>query len=99
VNIYVANLAYGLTDADLRAVFTPFGDVESARIIYDQVSGRSRGFGFVEMASRGEAEAAIVALGQTDLQGRKLRLSEAQNRSRNFVPLHAEMPANEENDE
>ncbi len=81
MNIYVANLAYGLTDADLRAAFVPFGEVESARIIYDQATGRSRGFGFVEMTNRVEAEAAIVALAQTDLQGRKMCPSAAQKRS------------------
>ena len=80
MKIYVSNLAYGLTDADLRAAFAPFGEAESVRIIYDQVTGRSRGFGFVEMTVRGEAEAAIAALGQTELQGRKMRLSEAEGR-------------------
>lgn len=80
MNIYVANLAYGLTDADLRAAFAPFGEVVSARIIYDQATGRSRGFGFVEMIDHGEAEAAIAVLAQTELQGRKMRLSAAQSR-------------------
>lgn len=99
MNIYVANLAYGLTDADLRAAFAPFGGVESARIIYDQASGRSRGFGFVEMTSRSEAEAAIVALGQTELQGRKLRLSEAEDPSKKAVQNYEEMLATENPDE
>lgn len=80
MNIHVANLAYGVTHADLRAAFVPFGDVQSVRIIYDSTSGRSRGFGFVEMASCDEAEAAIVGLGQTELQGRRLRLSKAESK-------------------
>lgn len=96
MNIYVSNLAYGLTDADLRAAFAPFGEVESVRIIYDQVTGRSRGFAFVEMTVRGEAEAAVAALGQTELQGRKMRLSEAEGRSQKPMQDHEKMPATED---
>jgi len=99
MNIYVANIAYGIIDADLRAAFAPFGGVESARIIYDQATGRSRGFGFVEMTIRSEAEAAIAALGQTELQGRKLRLSEAEGRSRKTVQNHDERLVTENPDE
>ncbi len=95
MNIYVANIAYGVTEAELRAAFASFGGVQSARIIYDQVTGRSRGFGFVEMAVRGEAEAAIAALGQTELQGRKMRLSEAEGRPQD----HAGMPATEDSNQ
>jgi len=83
MNIYVANIAYGVTEADLRAAFASFGGVQSARIIYDQTTGRSRGFGFVEMTIRSEAEAAIAALGRTEMQGRKMRLSEAEGQARN----------------
>ena len=80
MNIYVGNLAHALTDADLRAAFSAFGDVKSARIIYDKTSGRSRGFGFVEMSDDHEAEAAMAALGQTELQGRRLRLGKAESK-------------------
>lgn len=99
MNIYVANIAYGVTEADLRAAFGSFGGVQSARIIYDQATGRSRGFGFVEMTIRSEAEAAIAALGKTEIQGRKMRLSEAKGRSRNPVQNYDEMLATENPDE
>ena len=77
MKIYVANLALETTNADLRAAFVNFGEVRSARVIYDRTSGRSRGFGFVEMKNHGEAAAALGAPGQIELQGKKLRLSEA----------------------
>ena len=80
MNIYVGNLAHALTDADLRAAFSTFGKVKSARIIYDKKNGRSRGFGFVEMSDDIEGEAAMVALGQTELQGRKPRLGKAESK-------------------
>jgi RNA recognition motif-containing protein len=77
MNIYVGNLAYGTTDDDLRAAFAPYGGITSARVVFDKETGRSRGFGFVEMASQSEALAAIEALNQTELQGRQLRINEA----------------------
>lgn len=80
MNIYVGNLSYGTTDDDLRAAFAAYGTVTSARVITDRDTGRSRGFGFVEMADQGEARAAIEALNQTELQGRQLRINEARPR-------------------
>jgi RNA recognition motif-containing protein len=77
MNIYVGNLAYGTTDDDLRAAFAAYGAITSARVVFDKETGRSRGFGFVEMASQSEALAAIEALNQTELQGRQLRINEA----------------------
>jgi RNA recognition motif-containing protein len=77
MKIYVANLALETTNADLRAAFVNFGEVSSARVIYDRTSGRSRGFGFVEMRNHDEAAAALGAPEQIELQGNKLRLSEA----------------------
>lgn len=77
MNIYVGNLAYGTTDDDLRAAFAPFGAITSARVVLDKETGRSRGFGFVEMPSQSEALTAIEALNQTQLQGRQLRINEA----------------------
>jgi RNA recognition motif-containing protein len=77
MNIYVGNLAYGTTDDDLRSAFAPYGAITSARVVFDKETGRSRGFGFVEMASQSEALAAIEALNQTELQGRQLRINEA----------------------
>ena len=80
MNIYVGNLAYSTTDDDLRAAFAAHGTVTSARVVFDRETGRSRGFGFVEMSSSSEAHAAIEALNQTDLQGRQLRINEARPR-------------------
>ncbi|HLU05630.1 MAG TPA: RNA-binding protein [Woeseiaceae bacterium] len=77
MNIYVGNLAYGTTDDDLRTAFAPFGAITSARVVFDKETGRSRGFGFVEMPSQSEALTAIEALNQTELQGRQLRINEA----------------------
>lgn len=77
MNLYVGNLAYAITDAELQQAFSSFGVVVSARVIFDRESGRSRGFGFVEMGARSEGEAAIAALHGIDLQGRKLRIKEA----------------------
>lgn len=80
MNIYVGNLSYNTTDEDLRAAFAAYGTVTSARVITDKETGRSRGFGFVEMANQSEALAAIEGLNQTDLQGRQLRINEARPR-------------------
>jgi RNA recognition motif-containing protein len=80
MNIYVGNLSYSTTDEDLRAAFAAFGTVTSARVVFDRETGRSRGFGFVEMTSSSEAHTAIEALNQTELQGRQLRINEARPR-------------------
>jgi len=80
MNIYVGNLPYGITDDDLRDSFTPYGTVDSARVITDRDSGRSKGFGFVEMPSNAEAEAAIQALNGQDFQGRVLTVNESRPR-------------------
>lgn len=75
--IYVGNLSYSMTEAELGALFTSFGEIVSATIVTDKYSGRSRGFGFVEMTGRNEAQKAIAALDGKDVQGRKLKVSEA----------------------
>jgi RNA recognition motif-containing protein len=80
MNIYVGNLSYDATDEDLRETFSPFGEVSSASVIQDRESGRSRGFGFVEMPNSSEAQAAINALNGADLHGRSLRVNEARPR-------------------
>ncbi|MBN2468823.1 MAG: RNA-binding protein [Deltaproteobacteria bacterium] len=77
MKIYVGNLAYGVTDEDLRQAFESFGQVESATIIKDKYSGESRGFGFVEMSSSAEAQSAIEGLSGTELKGRTLNVNEA----------------------
>ncbi len=75
--IYVGGLPYSTTEAQLTDLFTPHGTVESVRIITDRFTGQSRGFGFVEMASSDEANAAIAALNGTQLEGRTLAVNEA----------------------
>jgi cold-inducible RNA-binding protein len=77
MNIYVSNISYTATDEALQAAFAAHGTVESARIIRDRLSGRSRGFGFVEMPSEEEGRKAVEALGGTDLMGRAISVREA----------------------
>ena len=80
MNIYVGNLAYSLTESELRDAFANFGDVSSVKILSDRETGRSRGFGFVEMPDQAEAEAAVANLNGKDVGGRSLRVNEARPR-------------------
>ncbi len=77
MNIYVGNLSFEVTDDDLRQLFSPYGEVESANVIKDRFSGESRGFGFVEMPAKKDADAAIAALNGTDVKGRTITVNEA----------------------
>jgi RNA recognition motif-containing protein len=77
MNIYVGNLSEDVTDEDLRAAFEAFGQVESANVIKDKYSGESRGFGFVEMAGKSEAQKAIDEMNGKDLKGRTVTVNEA----------------------
>ena len=77
MNIYVGNLTFETTDESLQVAFTEFGEVTSARVITDRESGRSRGFGFVEMPQNAEAEAAIQGMNGKDVGGRNLTVNEA----------------------
>src|SRR3954452_23914885 len=79
--LYVGNLGYGVTDAELTKLFEPHGTVESAQVIMDRDTGRSKGFGFVEMKSDQEAQAAIAALNGKDMNGRALTVNEAKPRA------------------
>jgi RNA recognition motif-containing protein len=81
MNIYVGNLAYTVTEEDLRQAFGEFGQVASASIIKDQSSGHSKGFGFVEMPGAEEAKAAISGLNGKEMKGRKLNVNEARPRT------------------
>ncbi len=81
MNIYVGNLLFQTTNDDLKAIFAEFGAVTNASVITDKLSGRSRGFGFVEMASADEGKAAIAALNGKDIGGRKLTVNEARPRT------------------
>lgn len=76
-NIYVGNLPYKSSEAELRQLFEPFGQVNSAKVITDSHTGRSKGFAFVEMENPAEADAAIEKLNGTDLGGRKIVVNEA----------------------
>jgi len=75
--LYVGNLGFAVTDAELSQVFGQFGTVESAQVIMDRDTGRSKGFGFVEMGTEQEAQAAITGLNGQDLNGRPLTVNEA----------------------
>lgn len=80
MNIYVGNLSFHVDDQRLYETFAAFGEVRSARVIRDRETGRSRGFGFVEMPNESEAKTAIQALNGAEHQGRTLRVNEAQPR-------------------
>ena len=82
MNIYVGNLSYSLTESELRDAFAEFGDVSSVNILTDRETGRTRGFGFVEMPNQAESEAAVAQLNGKDLGGRALRVNEARPRER-----------------
>ncbi len=81
-NVYVGNLSFNTNDGDLETLFAQYGEVASAHVITDRESGRSRGFGFVEMASSDAAETAISALDGQDRDGRQLTVNVAKPRSR-----------------
>jgi len=80
MNIYVGNLSYGLSDNDLQQLFAEHGSVSSAKIIQDRETGRSKGFGFVEMSDDGDAQKAIEALNGQSVDGRNLTVNEARPR-------------------
>jgi RNA recognition motif-containing protein len=79
--LYVGNLPYSITSDDLQQTFEEYGVVTSAEVLSDRETGRSRGFGFVEMANDAEADAAIEALDGNDLEGRRLTVNEARPRT------------------
>jgi RNA recognition motif-containing protein len=78
MNIYVGNLSWQMTDEDLRTLFEQYGSVTSAKIVKDKVSGRSKGFGFVEMPDDTEAQNALSSLYESEVLGRKIIVNEAQ---------------------
>ena len=80
MNIFVASLNFASTDEDLRALFEQFGSVDSAKVVLDRETGRSRGFGFVEMPDSSEANAAIEQLNDSDFEGRNIIVKEARPR-------------------
>ncbi len=80
LNIYVGNLPYSVNEEDLRNLFSEFGEVSSAHVISDRETGRSKGFGFVEMDNSEDGQKAIEALDGSDLSGRNIRVNEAKPR-------------------
>ena len=86
MNIYVGNLSWSMTDDDLMNLFTEHGTVTSAKILKDKMNGRSKGFGFVEMEDDEAAKAAIAALNEVEIQGRKLIVNESQPRAEGDRP-------------
>ncbi len=84
MSIYVGNLSYEVTDEDLREAFEAFGHVESAKVIKDMYTNRSRGFGFVEMTDEAEAHSAIDGMNGKDMKGRSFKVNEARSRSGGF---------------
>lgn len=83
INIYVGNLPYSQDDQGLQAAFEAHGEVKSAKVIMDMASGRSKGFGFVEMTDRDAGMQAIEALNGSDMDGRNITVNEARPRERN----------------
>ena len=81
MNIYVGNLPFSATEADIRDLFAEYGTVDSAAIVLDRDTGRPRGFGFVELATDARAQDAIRDLNGTDLQGRNIKVNEAKPRN------------------
>ena len=79
VEIYVGNLSYDLTEDELKKLFTEYGEVSTARIVTNRFNGKSKGFGFVVMPNRPEAEKAIAAYSEKEYMGRKMRVNEAKN--------------------
>ena len=81
MNIYVGNLSYDITEEDLKQTFEAFGEVTSVKVIKDMYSGRSKGFGFVEMANNTEAQSAIDDLNGKELKGRSIKVNTARSRT------------------
>ena len=82
MDIYVGNLSYSTTDDELKSLFAAHGEVASARVVMDRATGQSKGFGFVEMPDRTQAQQAVDALNGYECAGRKLRVNESQPKPR-----------------
>jgi RNA recognition motif-containing protein len=83
MNIYVGNLAYEVTEEDLKEAFEAFGEIETIRVLKDNNTGRSKGFGFVEMSNNTDAQSAIDGLNDQELKGRALKVNTARPRTEN----------------
>src|SRR5262249_58379525 len=83
MKLFVGNFSFSTTEAELQSLFAPYGNIESVTVVTDRQTGRSRGFGFVEMSDRGEAEKAIEALNGKEFSGRTLNVNEARPKNDN----------------
>ena len=83
MNIYVGQLPYNVNEGDLRELFSEFGEIASVNLIMDRFSGRSKGFGFVDMPNNSEADKAIKALNKSMLKGREIKVNQVQPQRRN----------------
>ena len=83
MNIYVGQLPYSVTEPDLNELFSEFGEIESVNLIMDRYSGRSKGFGFIDMPNNSEADTAIKALNKSMLKGREVKVNQVQQQRRN----------------
>lgn len=81
MNIYISNLSYGVNDADLNQLFAEYGEISSAKVIMDRESGRSRGFGFVEMSNDAEGQKAISELNEAEYDGKVINVTVARPRT------------------
>lgn len=86
MNIYVGNLPYNITEADLRDAFSQYGEVSQVTLITDKFTGQSKGFGFVEMARNADADAAIKGLNETNFKGRNIKVNQAKPKSDRPAP-------------
>lgn len=86
MDIYVGNLPYSVTGEDLRNTFSEYGEVSDAKVISDKYSGRSKGFGFVQMPDNSHAEKAIQDLNDSDMQGRKIKVNQSRPKSSDDRP-------------
>jgi RNA recognition motif-containing protein len=94
MNIYVSNLSFNVHDEDLKEFFAPFGEVSSAKIINDRATGRSRGFGFVEMSDEKAAKEAIKSLDGGSVEGRTIRVVEAKPKDDNSFSRNSSRSSN-----
>ncbi|MBB1283511.1 RNA-binding protein [Flavisolibacter sp. BT320] len=101
MNIYVSNLSFNVQDEDLREFFTPYGEVTSSKIINDKETGRSRGFGFVEMSDDEASKKAIAELDGAEVEGRTIKVMEAKPKpgksSGSFSPFRNNSGGNQRN--
>lgn len=84
MNIYIGNLPFNLGEEELREIFEEYGEVSSAKIVMDKLTGRSKGFGFVEMDDDGSANKAIEELNNAEVAGRNIKVNESKPRENNF---------------